>query len=160
MRLIIASLEDFGGDLSLALGAWRERLDPQLRAAGLGLEWRVEDLPPLPRLGPAEVLDVLRIVQEAITNVQKHARASRILLAARAVGQGVEIVIRDDGVGLAESGPGNGLRNMAMRAARLGGTVDVARKDGGTEVILTILHDPGAHARSPEHGMGEDRARD
>ncbi len=160
MRLIIASLEDFGGDLTLALGAWRERLDPQLRASGLSLEWRVEDLPSLPRLGPTEVLDVLRIVQEAITNVQKHARASRITLAARAVKRGVEIVIRDDGVGLAESGPGNGLRNMAMRAARLGGTVDVARNDGGTEVILTILHDPDADARSPDHGMGEGRARD
>src|SRR3546814_17027857 len=34
MRLIIGSLEDYGGDLSLALVAWRARAEPQLRAAG------------------------------------------------------------------------------------------------------------------------------
>src|SRR3546814_1769336 len=58
MRLIIGSLEDYGGDLSLALVAWRERAEPQLRAAGLRLVWSVDDVPPLEKFGPAQVLDV------------------------------------------------------------------------------------------------------
>jgi signal transduction histidine kinase len=138
MRLIIASLEDYGGDLTLALGAWRERLDPQIRSAGLTLDWRVEDLPPVPDLGPAQILDVLRIVQEAVTNVIKHARASRIVLAAYPVGEDIAIAIRDDGIGLGEQTGGNGLRNMAKRAERLGGTVAVIREEGETRVVLTL----------------------
>lgn len=143
MRLIIASLEDYGGDLTLALGAWRERLDPLVRSAGLKLDWRVDDLPPLPGLGPAQVLDVLRIVQEAVTNVLKHAQASRIVLAAYEAGPDLAIEIRDDGVGLGEQTGGNGLRNMAMRAERLGGAVAVTRLDGETSVLLTIPRSPG-----------------
>jgi two-component system sensor histidine kinase UhpB len=138
MRLIIASLEDYGGDLTLALGAWRERLDPLIRSAGLTLDWRVDDLPPLPGLGPAQVLDVLRIVQEAVTNVLKHAQASRIVLAAYESGPDLAIAIRDDGIGLGEQTGGNGLRNMALRAERLGGAVAVSRLDGETSVVLTI----------------------
>lgn len=143
MRLIIASLEDYGGDLTLALGAWRERLDPLVRSAGLTLDWRVDDLPPLPGLGPTQVLDVLRIVQEAVTNVLKHARASRIVLAAYERGPDLAIAIRDDGVGLGEQAGGNGLRNMATRAERLGGTIAVSRQDGETSVVLTIPRSPG-----------------
>lgn len=138
MRLIIASLEDYGGDLTLALGAWRERLDPQVRSAGLTLDWRVEDLPPMPWLGPAQILDVLRILQEAVTNVIKHARASRVVLAAHASGEDIAIAIRDDGVGLGEQAGGNGLRNMKRRAERLGGTVAIIREEGETRVVLTL----------------------
>lgn len=138
MRLIIASLEDYGGDLTLALGAWRERLDPQVRSAGLVLDWRVEDLPPMPGLGPAQILDVLRILQEAVTNVIKHARASRIVLAAFQAGPDVAIAIRDDGAGPGEQSGGNGLRNMARRAERLGGQVEIRRAEGVTSVVLTL----------------------
>lgn len=138
MRLIIASLEDYGGDLTLALGAWRERIDPQLRSAGLRLDWRIEDLPPLAGLGPAQVLDVLRILQEAVTNVIKHARASRVTVAAYETGPDIAIAVRDDGAGLGEQSGGNGLRNMARRAERLGGVVDIIRQGDETSVVLTL----------------------
>src|SRR3546814_16374577 len=69
MRLIIGSLEDYGGDLSLALVAWREPAEPQLRAAVLRLVWSVDDVPPPATLDPPQVLVVLAHVQEARTHV-------------------------------------------------------------------------------------------
>ncbi len=138
MRLIIGSLEDYGGDLALALGAWRERAEPQVRAAGLKLDWRVDDLPELKGLGPAQVLDVLRIVQEGVTNVIKHARATRVEVAAFETPEGVAIAVRNDGPGIEQRAGGNGLRNMAMRAERLRATLAFGRNGDETELRLTL----------------------
>lgn len=138
MRLIISSLEDYGGDLTLALASWHERVWPQVRDAGLVLEWRVRDLPPMPGLGPAQVLDVLRIVQEAVTNVIKHAQATQIIVAAQASDDLIKIAVSDNGVGRSEEGGGNGCRNMAMRSKNLGADLEIAHRECGTAVVLTI----------------------
>lgn len=138
MRLIIGSLEDYGGNLTIALAAWRERAEPQLRAAGITLRWDVDRLPRLPWLGPSQVLDILRIVQETVTNVIKHAQALRLEVTARECDEGVEIALADDGVGISDSPAGNGLRNMAIRAGHLGGRLSVERAAHGTVVRLTI----------------------
>jgi hypothetical protein len=63
MRMIISSLEDYGGDL--AFGTWQKPSGSQFRAFNLTLVWQVPDMPPLTGMGPAHVLDILRIVQEA-----------------------------------------------------------------------------------------------
>lgn len=140
MRLIIDSLEDFGGDLGLALGAWRERAAPQIRAAGLDLSWQVDDLPAHGALAAGQVLDVLRIIQEAVTNIIKHAGASRIVLAVYDTPAGATISIRDDGVGFDEAAArsGHGLNNMRLRANRLGADLEIFRQDAGTVVQLTL----------------------
>src|SRR3546814_16240735 len=75
MRLIVGSLADYGGNLSLALVAWRERAAPPLRAAGPRLVWSVDDVPPLEKFGAARVLAVLRTVPAAATNQRKQAGA-------------------------------------------------------------------------------------
>jgi len=139
MRLIISSLEDYGGDLTLALGSWRERAGPQLRAAGLTLVWEIGDVPSLSWLGPAQTLDVLRIVQEATTNVIKHARAEQVTIATRAAGTGVSLTICDDGQGGVPQAGGNGIRNMRLRASRLNAELlIVSNPAGGTCVQLTL----------------------
>ena len=142
MRLIIGSLEDYGGNLTLALAAWRERAGPQLRAAGITLRWEVDRLPHMPWLGSSQVLDILRIVQEAITNAIKHAQAGCLKVAARECDEGVEILLADDGVGISDNRTGNGLRNMASRADRLGGCLSVKRTEQGTAVRLTFPTTP------------------
>ncbi len=144
MRLIISSLEDYGGDLTLALASWRERAAPQLRAAKLALDWQVKDLPLIANLGPSQVLDILRIVQEAVTNVIKHAGAQRVVLEAHMARNTLSISIRDDGAGITGEFRGHGFRNMHERASRLNGRLTIARKDNQTEVLL---HIPPAEAR-------------
>lgn len=138
MRLIIGSLEDYGGDLPLVLGAWRERAEPQLRAAGLTLDWAVADVPQLPALGPAQALDVLRIVQEAATNAMKHARATRLRVAVSADTDHVELAICDDGAAFAPRAGGSGIGNMQARAERLGATLTVGREGEATCVRLRL----------------------
>lgn len=138
MRLIIGSLDDYGGDLPLALGTWRERAEPQLRAAGLQLIWEVEDTPSLSGMGPSHVLDVLRIVQEAATNAIKHARARRLWVRSVQVPEGIRLTICDDGPGFEPHEGGNGIANMHRRAARLGARLSLGRSDGRTCVCLQL----------------------
>src|SRR5690606_33606667 len=132
------SLEDYGGDLPLALGTWRERAGPQLRTAGLELIWQVRDVPALSGMGPAHVLDVLRIVQEAVTNAIKHANARRLWITTTHAREGIHLSICDDGPGFEPRGPGNGIANMHRRAARLGANLSVERRDGRTCVTLEL----------------------
>lgn len=80
---------------------------------------------------------VYRLVQESITNVQRHARgASRVEVRIARDDRGVAIVVSDDGTeARATNGSGYGLRGMAERVELLGGTFDAGpRPDGGWTV--------------------------
>ena len=84
---------------------------------------------------------VYRLVQEALTNVLKHASASRVELSAREAEGRIEIAIRDDGAGFdpsAASG-GRGLTGMRERIELLGGEIDVSSEPGGgTEICASV----------------------
>lgn len=138
MRMIIGSLEDYGGDLELALASWRERAEPQLRAAGIQMDWAMKTIPLIPGLGPVQVLDVLRVVQEAVTNTVRHADASRIKISMRQVEDRICLEVADDGDSLRVGKAGNGIGNMQTRAARLGGTFEIMRENHMTVARLTM----------------------
>jgi signal transduction histidine kinase len=96
----------------------------------------------LPPLSAAVELAAYRILQEAITNAVRHARATSTRVSID-VGDALEIVVCDDGVGLpADHRAGVGLRSMRERAEELGGTFAVeARAAGGTRVTAHLpLH--------------------
>lgn len=140
LRLVIDSIEPSDEDLLPALGNLRYRLEPRLRRQGIVLDWQVQPLPRLPGLTPQQLLNVLRILQEAFTNVLKHARATRIRVAT-AVGAGaMSITVADDGCGFEprSDGHGHGLANMAERARRVGGELLVQPSAGGTTLSLTL----------------------
>ena len=138
MRLLVDSLDPLTDDLAVLLASIRERLEPGLRRRGIELRWEVEALRDLAHLGPSERLHVLRIVQEAFTNVLKHADASRVTLRASRAGDSVRIEVADDGRGVGpEPRGGRGLDNMRKRALALGGSLSVERS-GGTVVRLAL----------------------
>lgn len=89
---------------------------------------------------PAAVeLAALRIVQEAVTNTRKHARASECCVVLQLDGRDLLVEIRDDGRGFrADVRKGVGLRSIAERAADLGGTCDVRSSPGGTRVLVRL----------------------
>ena len=103
----------------------------------------VNQLPGL-SLGPEQDAEVFHIVQEALSNVARHASARRAWLhVAAVVGGGVEIVVADDGAGLPAAAAGGGshygLEIMLERARRLGGTLEIGpREGGGTRVRLAF----------------------
>jgi signal transduction histidine kinase len=136
LRLVIDSLEPGHGDLALALAGLRYRLEPRLRSAGLESRWELEGLGDIV-LAPTDVLQVMRIVQEALTNVIKHSGARHATLSAWSDGHSVSIRLTDDGAGpQPEHREGRGLANMRTRAQRLQGSVDVKFGKTGTEVLL------------------------
>ncbi len=141
LRLVIDSLEPVGHDLVSLLATMRYRLGKRLQTGGLILEWDVQDLPPLEWLEPPDALHVLRLLQEALNNVLKHAHATRVRIATRDLGSKVEIRVEDDGQGfdLATAQKGRGLRSQIKRAQRLGGTLHLETRPGhGTRLSLRL----------------------
>ena len=122
LRLMVDSLEPIDQNLINLLATIRYRLGPRLDAAGLTLEWSISDLPELPWLEPPEALNVLRIIQEALVNVLKHAKADRVRVTTRDLGGQVEIHIEDNGCGFDYSNivMGRGLRSQNWRAEKMG----------------------------------------
>ena len=97
-----------------------------LRAAGLHVDVRREPVPV-----PAGVdLSAYRIVQEALTNTLRHARAARAEVVVRNDSGVLELEVRDDGQG-GLAAFGRGITGMRERAALLGGTVDAGPMPGG-----------------------------
>ncbi|WP_180933367.1 sensor histidine kinase [Nocardioides ungokensis] len=82
--------------------------------------------------------EVLRVAQEAIGNVHKHAHAVNVWVRFSASGSNFRLAVEDDGVGAPTPRPGHyGLHTMRERAARIGATLDITpRHDGGTVVSL------------------------
>jgi signal transduction histidine kinase len=92
---------------------------------------------------PAGVSEnVYRILQEALTNVAKHARATEVAVTLRVAGDHVVLTVRDNGVGFAPAavdGKRLGLLGMRERAELLNGTFAVKSEPGkGTEVQVTL----------------------
>lgn len=92
-----------------------------------------------------------RVAQEALTNVVKHARATRAMVTLAADATGVVLDIADDGIGFASAEPAfdsYGLVVMRERVSELGGTVRLGnRSEGGASVrvelpLLTVLPSP------------------
>jgi two-component system nitrate/nitrite sensor histidine kinase NarX len=99
-------------------------------------------------LSPRAEVHIIRVVQEALTNVRKHANASSITVSIRATDTTTSFAIEDDGVGfdhaaMSSSQDGYGLFTMRDRAALLGGTVDIDSGVGrGTRVTVTVPERP------------------
>jgi signal transduction histidine kinase len=103
----------------------------QVRASGLPVDLRVEGEPV--HLPAGVDLSAYRIVQEALTNVVKHAHATSAEVEVRYRPDALELAIVDDGRGAAVStnGTGHGLIGMRERVALYGGKLDAGRGDGG-----------------------------
>ena len=98
-----------------------------------------------PQLSPVAELQLLRITQEALTNVRRHAQATDVEVKLEKTSQAVEMLIKDDGQGftlsdLEESPPGyHGLNIIRERAEGLGGSLNISTAPGeGTEVRVSL----------------------
>jgi signal transduction histidine kinase len=109
-------------------------------AGGGGLETTLEvrgDARPLPA---AAELTAYRIVQESLTNVIRHAGASRVSVVVSYEPSVVTIEVEDDGKGAAAiPGDGHGIRGMRERAEAVGGRVEAGPKAGGGFRVWAVL---------------------
>lgn len=139
LRLAIDSLEPTENDLLPVLGNLRYRLDGRLKKQGIALDWQVKEVPKLACLTPQNVLHILRILQEAFTNVLKHAHASKVSVETGVDGTNrVFIRVQDNGTGFANDHKGHGLDNMHHRAQVIGGELDIQPSPTGTTLSLLL----------------------
>lgn len=128
-------LDDFG--LAVAL---RWYLDRQGKSCGIVTEFNTHTLCDEDRFSSELETACFRIVQEAVTNVVRHARATRIVVTLERTGADLVLLIADDGVGfdlsVLRSGAATlGLRGMEERVQALGGLITIdSRASFGTEI--------------------------
>jgi hypothetical protein len=114
------------------------------------------------RLSPVRDTAVFRIVQEALTNVARHAQASKVSIVMKRQTGELIVEVRDNGVGLKEGdrykGDSFGLIGMHERAQYLGGRVSIVGTPGeGTCLTLHIPLEDAADSRRADDGDSIDR---
>jgi signal transduction histidine kinase len=148
LRATLGILRDAGQAAPVGPAAGLGDLDAvgdQLRAAGIEVVVDVDTVGAVPT--PVHSASY-RIVQEALTNVLRHANARTVTVVVRADDDMLTIVVADDGTGPSQpsTGSGAGVRGMRERAEALGGTLQAGPgAEGGWRVEATL---PLAPART------------
>ncbi|GAA4634899.1 sensor histidine kinase [Actinoallomurus vinaceus] len=137
-RALVAALPPAplgGSSLDEAVGRLTERLREELGVAAdytLTGERR--------RLSAGAEVVLLRVAQESLANVRKHAKADRVEVGLAYAAESVRLEIRDDGVGFTPGAShGFGLHGMRERVGQVGGSLDVRSEPGaGTAVVVEV----------------------
>ncbi len=129
------------------------------RMTGIEIEVLAPEAVRLSRLSDTAVF---RIVQEALTNVAKHARARRVSIVMGQRDGYLEVEVRDDGIGLVDSDRNKnnsfGLIGMLERAQYLNGSLSIAGRPGeGTCLTLRVPLDDPVDDKRRDDGDGADR---
>ena len=131
-RLRPGVLEELG-----LVSALKELAAENSQPAGLVVRTKFD--PDLPELSQDAELVIYRVAQESVTNVVRHARARHLEIEVSRTATGVRLVVRDDGIGLAEVREGAGIRGMRERALLVGAELSIRGHPGrGTEVQLDL----------------------
>jgi signal transduction histidine kinase len=141
LRLIVDSLDSSERSIETGIAEMRARFEPRCQSLGIALQWDVNIASELPFSADTS-LQLLRALQELISNAIKHSHATRIHVEIKpplGAPHELELKVSDDGVGFdAEQPPrvGRGLRSLRTRAARLKGQLALRRTDPGTQAVL------------------------
>jgi signal transduction histidine kinase len=142
LKLTIDAMEPVQADLLLVLATLRYRLGPRLESAGITLRWEIENVPALDWLDPRNALHILRILQEAFTNIIKHTHATEIRVATNIVDDSVIVSITDNGAGFdvvrGLASGGKGLGNQLRRAESIGADIHWEPVPAGTCFMLRL----------------------
>ncbi len=124
--------------IEAALENYQYRMKNRLSNVPVHWVWDM-NLAACPPLEERIILQVLRILQEAINNALRHAQASQISIEARYAGQtGLVVMVTDNGVGMPqEPVTGRGLLNMQGRSRMLGAHLEWINQAPGTRVQVT-----------------------
>jgi signal transduction histidine kinase len=140
MRLTLDAMGPESNDFLQAWGSFRFRWQQLLERAGLASSWEIDTGDSLVELSPHMILQLLRIVQEALTNVLKHAHADKVAIRLRTDERTIGIEVVDNGRGLegADTTGGHGLANMRARALRAGAQIEITDRHPGVRVSLEL----------------------
>jgi two-component system sensor histidine kinase UhpB len=137
----------------LGLGpALRNCLDEYEAIQGIEVSSNIDAIETL-RFSPKARLGIYRIVQEALTNIARHAQANKVSVCGRLKEKVLVMTISDNGKGFTgtqsnsrKAQAGYGLRSMYDRAAIIGARLDIqSNPEHGTSVVLTLPIDEQRH---------------
>lgn len=148
LRLMVDSLDASDGPVADALAVLRSRIRTQTEAARMALDWSQSEALNDIVGEPDWVLNLNRLIQEAVTNAVRHARADQLSVSVEVIDdQRLSVTIRDNGIGFDKDQvrPGRGLANLAFRAAKMGGAIEIGRDGvGGGAVVRAVVTIPQA----------------
>ena len=130
------------GGLATAVTRYAESYS---RSLGIDVDVRLTGLDSR-RLAPVIETTMYRILQEALTNVARHARSKKADVELKLEGGTLELVVRDDGVGFdagtTHEASGLGLHGMRERVALLGGSFELESRPGGGTLVRARIPAP------------------
>jgi signal transduction histidine kinase len=146
----VNELDETIGQIRNAIFALQEDSSRSLRGTALAVIDQLAPLlparPDLQLVGPLNTIsdeviitDIEAVLRESLTNVAKHAHATRIRIRLQADKQRLDLTVIDNGKGLGRSTRRSGLANLSWRAERHGGYLDVANApEGGLRLQWSI----------------------
>ena len=149
LRLVINTQLDNSKDIQSAIFDYCLSIEMQIERGPLAIAYDVSDGPAI-HLLPLVHLNVLRILQESIANVIKHANATLLLVTLHQTATSIRLTVTDNGVGLPVSlldklnhnatvfTGGRGLLGLRTRAERIGGQLAISPAHPGTKIDLAI----------------------
>ena len=140
-RLIINSLNVHANTLNALLADFKYLIGTKLEKMDIELHWNVLTLPEQVTIDPQQSLHILRILQEAFTNIMKHSNASEIILQGLYEDGLVTITIKDNGRTPEQDKTknGHGLNNMKWRAEQLSADLNIISDPSqGYTIALTL----------------------
>lgn len=140
LRLLVDSLDVVGETLADALASFHDRARQQTAAADMTLDWIQVDGLGTEIRDPQWILNLYRLMQEAITNAVRHSRGDRISVTVDVDGRVLTVRIEDNGAAfdIETVKRGRGLANMTHRAIDLGGAVTVAPSEAGQGTVVRV----------------------
>ena len=145
LKMTVDAMDGANDNVLEALGRLRYRVQHSLDKLGIRMDWKIEICAQFEALRGAQAVHALRIAQESLSNVMRHAQATTVEVVCRFVADANYMVleIRDNGLGIprghSEKPTGKGLEGMRQRAKEIGGELLVLSKfGGGTCVRLTL----------------------
>jgi signal transduction histidine kinase len=145
VKILVDDMEEVHENVLDALGRLRYRVQHSLDRQGIELTWEVEFDGPLLQLSDDRSRQVLHVAQEALVNVMRHARATRVTVRCHAPPPGKILLleVHDDGAGFQVPQPGQsggkGLKSMRRRAVAVDGQLVILSEPGcGTLVRMTM----------------------
>jgi signal transduction histidine kinase len=131
LRMMIDALDPVCDDLAMVLGSFRATLEKNLAGSNMKLIWKVEDVPATEDMNPHKVLQILRILQEAINNAVKYSQATELTVSTGTDEGKIYLQVADNGTGITcESQHGRGLSNMRRRADMINASLHITSANG------------------------------
>ncbi|WP_371153373.1 sensor histidine kinase [Jannaschia sp. 2305UL9-9] len=141
LRNIVANTKVDDAPLRDVVADLRGEIGSLYDAAGIGLNWTTGTLPQM-TISASMAATLRAVLREATGNALRHSGAERVAVVVEGTTAGLSVTVEDDGSGISAAAVrGNGLDNLTLRAAAIGGIFDIRSTTRGTHLSAYLPFD-------------------